>query len=394
MKKLLFWVVALGALIFLLSPQWQSLEKMGERRFAYLEGQPKELVVGISWPIASERDGMVDGLELARDDLNAQNVPGRPPIRLVIRDDNNDWKTARKVALEFANTPEMSAVIGYYEDSVAIQASQVLEASRLLHLVVNANNRAMTLHGYKYIVRTVQATDQISRFLAVSSPMGRNAQKYAMVWEGDAYGQDIAYQYRIAQDALGSQLVYQSPYPTGRPDFRMAVNQLKGIKADVIMFSSGNDANTAAFLRKARSVGITTPILLACDRSEEFSGMPETVLRNTTFIKLYNVSAATPEKRKFVAEFRARYGRYPDTSAVQGYDALHILAEAARVSGTLNPLDLVYTIRYKPVWTGANGIYRFDSEGELKEKPLFIERHDAESIQTTETAKLNIPKQK
>lgn len=378
MKKLLFWaagLVALAALILLALPQWQSPIKMGAHRFAYLEKHHDELVVGVSWPIAAEQDGMVDGLMLARDELNARKVPGLPPIRLVIRDDNNDWKTARNIALEFANTPGMSAVIGYYEDGVAIRASQILEASRLLHFTVNANNRAMTTHGYKYIVRTVQATDQISRFLAISSPLGRSPQKYAMVWEGDAYGQDIAYQYRIAQDALGSELVYQAPYPAGRPDFRLAVNQLKGIKADVIMFSSGNDANTAAFLRQARRVGITTPILVACDRSSDFADITGTGLRNTTFIRLYNVAAATPQNRKFVAAYRARYGHLPDTSAVQGYDALHILAEAVRMSGTLNPLDLAFTVRYTPVWRGANGEYRFDGNGELKEKGLFTERH-------------------
>lgn len=381
MRKLLFWaagLVALVALVLLLMPQWTSPQKMGAHRFAYLEKHHDELVVGISWPIAEEQDGMVDGLTLARDEINARKIPGIPPIRLVIRDDKNDWRTARDVALEFANTPEMSAVIGYYEDGVAIRASQILEASRLLHFAVNANNRAMTSHGYKYIVRTVQATDQISRFLAVSSPSGRNPQKYAMVWEGDAYGQDIAYQYRIAQDALGSELVYQAPYPAGRPDFRLAVNQLKGIKVDVIMFSSGNDANTAAFLRQARRVGITAPILVACDRSSDFAGISAADLRNTTFIRLYNVAAKTPENRKFVAAFRARYGRDPDTSAAQGYDALQILANAVRITGTLNPLDLAFTVRYKPAWVGANGEYRFDGNGELKEKPLFAERHDSE----------------
>lgn len=376
MKRLVFGAVVLLALIVVLSPQWRSPDKMGEHRFAYLEKHRAELVVGISWPISAQQDGMIDGLMLARDQINARKVPGIPPIRLVIRDDKNDWQTARNVALEFAGMPEMSAVIGYYEDSVAIQASQVLESGRLLHLVVNANNRAMTTHGYRYIVRTVQATDQIARFLAVSSPLGRDRQRYAMVWEGDSYGQDVAYQYRIAQDALGSELVFQAPYPAGRPDFRMAVNQLKGIKADVIMFSSGNDANTAEFLRRARGVGITAPILVACDRSKDFADIPEWGLRNTAFIRLYNVAATTPQNRKFVADFRARYGRDPDTSAAQGYDALNILAEAARVSGTINPLDLAFTIRYRPVWVGANGEYRFDGNGELKEKPLFSERHD------------------
>jgi branched-chain amino acid transport system substrate-binding protein len=158
----------------------------------------------------------------------------------------------------------------------------------------------------------------------------------------------------------------------------MAVNQLKGIKVDVIMFSSGNDANTAAFLRQARRVGITAPILVACDRSSDFSGISKADLRNTTFIRLYNVAAETPQNRKFVAAFRARYGKDPDTSAAQGYDALHMLAEAVRISGTLNPLDLAFAVRYKPAWIGANGEYRFDGNGELKEKALFAERHDSE----------------
>ncbi|PKU22239.1 ABC transporter substrate-binding protein [Telmatospirillum siberiense] len=371
MRKLLLWAVALGLFVYLLSPQWQSLDRMGERRFAVLEHHPKELLVGVSWPFAVRRDGMADGLQLARDEINAGALTGGPPIRLIMRDDLDDWETARDIAMEFANTPEMSAVVGYDDDGVAIRASPIFEKSRLLHLCVNANSPAMTMHDYKYIVRTVQSTNKIAQFLAEAAATGGKARRVAMVWEEDAYGKDLAYQFRIAQDALGGQMVYQWPYPTEHTDFRLPVNQLKSVDADVILIS-GHDAEIADFLRKAQSVGLTTPILVASDLTSEIRQKAGSALANAQFLGLYDVAAATPENLKFVEKFRARYGRDPDTSAAQGYDALLLLAEAVRTTGSLNPLDLAFAIRFIPPWEGANGRYQFDGQGELMEKKLLL----------------------
>jgi branched-chain amino acid transport system substrate-binding protein len=314
---------------------------------------------------------MADGLRLAQDEINAGRLTGGPPIRLVMRDDQDDWGVARKIALEFADTPEMSAVVGYDEDSVAIRASPIFEAARLLHLCVNANAPAMTMHDYKYIIRTVQSTNQIAQFLAESTASVGREEKFAMIWEEDAYGQDLAYQYRIAQDALGGQSVYQWPYPTEHTDFRMPVNQLRSVTADVILIS-GHDAEVADFLGKAQVVALTTPILVASDLSAELIEKAGTAIAKARFLKLYDPLAPTAKNQKFVAAFRARYGKDPDTSAAQGYDALLLLAEAVRSTASLNPLDLAFAIRFMPAWEGANGRYQFDSHGELRDKKLLL----------------------
>lgn len=371
MKRLIRWVAVLAVLGYFLAPQWQSLTRMGERRFAALDGRPSVFLVGVSWPFAIKQDGMADGLRLAQDEINADRLTGGPPIRLVMRDDQDDWSVARKIALEFADTPEMSAVVGYDEDSVAIRASPIFEAARLLHLCVNANAPAMTMHDYKYIIRTVQSTNQIAQFLAESTASAGREEKFAMIWEEDAYGQDLAYQYRIAQDALGGQSVYQWPYPTEHTDFRMPVNQLRSVTADVILIS-GHDAEVADFLRKAQVVALTTPILVASDLSAELIEKAGTAIAKARFLKLYDPSAPTAKNQKFVAAFRARYGKDPDTSAAQGYDALLLLAEAVRSTASLNPLDLAFAIRFMPAWEGANGRYQFDSHGELRGKKLLL----------------------
>jgi branched-chain amino acid transport system substrate-binding protein len=95
-------------------------------------------------------------------------------------------------------------------------------------------------------------------------------------------------------------------------------------------------------------------------------------LEGARYFEMYSAAAASPENQAFVGKFRARFGRDPDTWAAQGYDALHLLARAARATGSVNPLDLAYSIRFMDAWEGANGRYKFDARGELEDKPIYL----------------------
>lgn len=81
---------------------------------------------------------------------------------------------------------------------------------------------------------------------------------------------------------------------------------------------------------------------------------------------------AQPENQAFVRKFRDRFRKDPDAWAAQGYDALHLLARAARSSGSANPLDLAYALRFMSPWEGANGRYHFDGRGEMDDKPIYL----------------------
>jgi branched-chain amino acid transport system substrate-binding protein len=313
---------------------------------------------------------MADGLQLALSEINTSGLTGGPPVRLVLRDDEFDWQKGKRIAVEFADTPEMSAVLGYYDDSTAIKASTVFESSRLLHLIVGANNTAMTARGFSYIVRTTLSSDHIASSLARMA-VDRGYRKYALLWEEDAYGEDLAYQFHIAMDPLNTELLYQRSFARERADFRLPVNQLKGIDADVIFFA-GLEPWAGDFLREARAVGIKTPIIGAFSDTPEMRGRAGRAMEGAMYFEMYSVDAPGPENQAFVRKFRARFGHDPDTWAAQGYDALHLLAKAVRTTGSANPLDLSYAIRYMAPWEGANGLYKFDGKGELDEKPIYL----------------------
>lgn len=371
MKKWLFFVAAAGLLAFALWPQVESFEHEGIRRFDALSQPGKEVVVGVCWPFAANQDGMADGLQLALDEINAGNLAGGHTLRLVMRDDAFDWEKGKRIALEFAHTSDMSAVIGYYDDAPAVKASTIFEPSRLLHLIAGANNTAMTTHGFQYIVRTTLSSNKIARSLAKMSA-DRGYRRIAVLWEEDAYGEDLAYQYGVGLDNLNVQQVYQWSYRRERADFRLPVNELKGVDADVIFFA-GLEPWAGDFLRSARGVGLKTPIIGAFSDTPEMRRRAGKALEGAMYFEMYDVTSPSPENQAFVRKFRARYGRDPDTWAAQGYDALHLLAKAVQFTGSRNPLDLSYAIRYMDAWEGANGRYKFDSAGELEDKPIYLE---------------------
>lgn len=372
MKALLVLAAALALLAGALWPQIESFDRMGEKRFAALGKPADEVLVGVCWPFSVNRDGMADGLQLALDEINSGKGAGDYSIRLLMRDDAFDESKARRIAREFADTPQMSAVLGYYDDAPAVKASPVYEASRLLHLIVGANNTAMTSHEFQYIVRTTLPSVKIAQALAQLS-VDRGYQKIALIWEEDAYGEDLAYQYRVGLDGTDARVVFQSSYSRENPDFRLMVNEMKGAGADVILFA-GLEPWAGDFLRSARGVGLKTPIIGAFSDTPEMRKRAGRALDGAMTFHEYNLDSPSRQNQDFVEKFNARYGKPPDTWAAQGYDALHILAKAIKFTGSRNPLDLSYAIRYMDAWEGANGRYKFTRTGELEDKPVFLKQ--------------------
>jgi branched-chain amino acid transport system substrate-binding protein len=368
MKKALIMCGFLTLLAFAVL-HYTSLQQAAQLRASMDGAGSDEILVGVSWPFSDNQDGMDEGLILAQEEINARGVAGKH-IRLLMRDDHLDRDTSREIAVEFARNPRISAVIGFYDDNLAVPASAVLEESHLLHIVAGANNTYMTSHGFRYLVRTVLSSEQVGRRLALLG-VQHGYRKFATIAEGGAFGEDLAYQTGVFLDAMDARMVYQASYVPGKVDFRRTVDELKEIDADVILFL-GLEREGATFIKTARSLGLKTAIVGSFSDTPEMHAIAGDKLEGVMYYDVYDADSPTPENRTFVAKFRRRFGRVPDSYAAQGYDALHILANAVRATGSVNSLDLAYAIRYMDRWEGANGSYKFDSTGELEDKRIYL----------------------
>jgi branched-chain amino acid transport system substrate-binding protein len=367
MKKML------GILCLLLAPvaitQSVSFRQLSQMRDWMTGRDSGTVLVGVAWPFAANQDGLDEGLLLAEEEINARGVRGKR-IELRLRDDKLDREESRAIAIDFAREPRMVATLGYYDDKFAVRASAIFEESGLLHLIVGANNTYMTSHGFRYLIRSVLASDRIGRSLARMC-LERGYRTFAMIAEDGAFGEDLAYQTGTELDAREAHVVYQSSYVRGKVDFRDTVDSLKETGADVILFL-GLEAESAAFIKSARNMGLKTPIVGSFSDTPEMHAIAGAALEGTMFYDIYDAHSETPENRAFVARFRRRFGKDPQSYAAQGYDALRILAKAIEATGSTNSLDLAFAIRYMDRWEGANGSYKFDSAGELEDKEIYL----------------------
>jgi branched-chain amino acid transport system substrate-binding protein len=328
-----------------------------------------EVLVGVAWPFALNQDGMYEGLTLAAEELNRKGVAGKR-IRLLMKDDELDRDTSRKLAIEFAENPRMTATIGYYDDKFAVRASAIFEENHLLHIVAGGNNTYMTTHGFRYLVRSVLNNQKIGRKLALMAEQ-EGFRKFAVVAEQGAFGEDLAYQTCSALDTADGHVVYQGSYVPGKVEFRDTVDAIKEAGADSILFL-GFEREGAIFVKTARTMGVRTVIVGSFSDTPLMHEIAGDALEGTMFYDLYDVNSPTPENQAFVAAYRRRFGADPDTYAAQGYDSLRILGKALELTHSTNGLDLAYAIRYMDRWEGANGSYDFDSRGELQDKNIYL----------------------
>jgi branched-chain amino acid transport system substrate-binding protein len=371
-------LLGLALLLFSL-PQFVSLHQFSELRdwvagrtlIDWMVRRPSEtILIGVSWPFAANQDGMMEGLLLAQQEINARGGLGGKEIELRLRDDRMDEESAREIALEFARTPRMVATIGYFDDRLAVRASVIFEESRLLHIVAGANNTYMTSHGFKYLIRSVLSNGRVGRKLARIC-LDRGYRNFALIGEEGDFGDDLMYQIVSELDADDVTVAHQSSFVPGRIDFRDTVNELRQVAPDVILFA-GLEAEGALFIKTARNLKLNTPIIGSFSDTPEMHVIAGPALEGTMFYDLYDVNSPTPENRAFVTHYHQRFGRDPEAYAAQGYDALRIVANAIASTGSTSALDLAYAIRYMERWEGANGPYKFDETGELEDKDIFL----------------------
>ncbi len=345
------------------------MAQSGDLRTSVSVAESEEVLVGVAWPFAQNQDGLEEGVILAQEEINARGVAGRR-IRLLMRDDRLDHETSRSLAIEFAHNPRMMAAIGYFDDNFAVRASAIFEESRLLHIVAGANNTYMTSHGFRYLIRSVLSNDKIGRKLALMATQ-RGYHDFAVIAEDGPFGEDLAYQTCTGLDLMNARVVYRGSYVRGKVEFRDTLSELREAEPDAVLFL-GLEREGATFIKMARSMRLTTPIIGAFSDTPVMRAVAGRALEGVMFYEIYDMNLPTPENQRFVARYRRRFGKDPGPYAAQGYDSLRLLGKAIEATGSTNPLDLAYAIRSMARWEGANGSYKFDARGELQDKDIYL----------------------
>jgi len=312
------------------------------------------------------------GAQLACERINADGgIRGRR-LDLAAVTDSADAERALSVADQFLADPTIIAVIGHATSGATLAAATIYNRG-LVAVSPTATSPGITDAG-PWIFRVAPSDAANSGALArfAIRELGTTA---AILYANEPYGRGLRAGFERAFQAAGGALLEQYPYIEGETeDFEAYLLGIRRANPDLI-FVAGLDAGAGMIIEQARALGIQAPII-GGDGLLGLAGR-NTVYDGTYVGLLYHPDAPGQAGREFVEAYRTAYGEPPDHFAALTYDAVMLVASAARRVGfdrarIRNYLETIGS--GQEPFPGVSGPIAFDEHGDPRDKSYAVGR--------------------
>ena len=320
---------------------------------------------------------VVRGIDLAIERLHATS-----PLRFRSRPPTRNAAGAVQVAQELSADPNIMGVVGHPASGGTLEAIPVYAdaehagANGLVLLSPTAS--AAQLSGVSpWFFRVAPSDDDAARVVARWALDSLRATRAAIVYRNDAYGREWMSTVATAFTKRGAAVVARKPYLADVTEWDAYAQLLATLRPDVVFFPGDAD-DALAMLRALRANGVTAPFV-GGDATEQMRQHADA--RGAYYGAFFRPEQATSaEGRWFVARYRARFQRDPDSFAALAYDATMVMGRTivrgARTRAALR-VALEQIGRSTPAVDGVAGPIAFDRAHDMTGRHVVMVRVDA-----------------
>lgn len=330
-----------------------------------------DITVAVAYPLKSSKSTLVNGIQLAADEINAGGgaVSGRK-IKLLLRDDAGSLSKGRQVAQEIANDIGVAAVIGHLNTYITAPASLIYERAGLLMITPGASGQKITEQGAQLVFRNLASNREQARQIG-DYAASQGYKRVAIYYIKNDYGVDLANCFEQRARELGITVVdRRSYYMSGAEHHNTLENWASFLKLDAI-FLVGSLPESGEIMREMRAAGLNVPVFGGAGLdSPDLIRLGGDSVKGVVVFSLFNLADPRPDVQSFRQRYEAKYGRVPDATAAQGYDTLKLLVHAMNTAHSAVPVNVAAALRAVKGWNGVTGVHTFDAKGDLVEKPL------------------------
>ncbi len=339
----------------------EPLEFRGPGREAP-EPDVSEVVLG--WfgpgdPGHPEFGGYWRGASLALEQENAAGGYRGRPFRLEAAWSESPWKAGILEVTRLVFERGAWAVIGGVDGTTTHLAAQLALKSYFLLLSPGSSDRTADLANVPWLFSLPPSDVRLASAMAGAVAQSPGALVVVAATDHDSHAALVALRRELAARRLALAVVLELPAEDA--DLSAAAARLLAAapRTVVVLAPSGPGGRMVAALRTA---GFDGTIVGGAPASRAAfavaAGEAAEGVRAPVWLDMQ--SAAW---RSFASAYAARFGPdSPDESAVEGYDAVRLVAAAIRSAG-LNRPRIRDAVRALAPWTGAGGVVRWDALG-------------------------------
>lgn len=327
--------------------------------------------IGVPVPLSGSysRAGkdILNGAQLAADDINAKGGVLGKKIELVSEDDKCDADAAAQAAQVLVQKGVV-AVAGGYCSSAALPELRVLHGAGIAFVMDASTNPALTEKGWSEAFRTIGRDDEQGPFAAKLMKEVLHAKSVAVVNDNTTYSKGLAENTVQALNKEGLEVVYDDAVTPGQMDYADVAKNVGALKPDVLYYT-GYYPEAALIVKDVRQLklpikymmggdGTTDPTLIRAAGSSA-KGMICTTAPLPQFLM-------SPKARRFVAEYKKAYGpdAVPGPYSIYEYDAVAVTAKAIAAANSTKSADIVAALHKVSGFMGATGDITFNEKGD------------------------------
>lgn len=335
-----------------------------------------DIHIAVTWNLPFLGEHFKKGADLALEEENERGFTFTKngvliQKKMVAHEFHNDANSNSRIIKKIVSDPNIIAVLSIEESNQAISSSVSYEQHGVLSISTFATDQHLTNHGFKYAFSILPTSREYAQALVNFCELKGYKNIAVLYSRQGSGGLNIAINFSGLLKNKDTNVVFSHSLDPKQMDYRKLIYDLQQHHFDAILLGAKGEI-AGRIINQLRTMGVDKPL---------FSGisMDDTTLWELSGKKSNNVFVASTyddteesEDRKSEAyiKFYKKHGYPPNFAAMQGYDALKILATAIRKSDSSVPIDIAGTLKYN--FKDELGNNYFDNLGRIVNKTLYI----------------------
>ena len=324
-----------------------------------------EIRIGIAGPMttgdAAFGAQMRAGVEQAIDDINAAGGLLGQTLTPAVGDDGADPKRGRVLASRFIGDG-IRFVIGDFNSSVTLAASELYAGAGVLTITPGATNPRVTERGFETVFRICGRDDEQA---AVASEYfaAQPGKRIAILHDQTSYGQSLADGLRAALARRGIQETFYDGVARGERNFAATLARIDAAGAD-FLYWSGGASDGGALVRQLHERGRTI-VMVGADAlaGEEFASLAGAGGEGT-LMTFPRDPRTQPAAVDLVRRLTAK-GISPDPTTLYAYASLQAIKKGVEAARSLDAKAAAAALHASPAFATVLGPIGFDGKGDL-----------------------------
>lgn len=332
---------------------------------------------GLTGEMAAIANPAAQGAKLAAEQINAQGGVLNKQIELILYDTQSNTEIAANAMNRLINIDKVVAAFGLTDGKYVTAAVPLAQRAGIPFLITTATTPTLTQIG-NYVFMTPFADDFQGKMLAKFAYERLGARKAVCLYDaGIGYSTELfKYFSQAFKELTGDEnaIVFVDTYHAGDTDFSAQLTRIRSKQKEADIFAFFPDpAEAGLIVRQAGELGIKLQYLAGdgADSPDLVSiagEYAEGMIMSTHFSPF---NPENPRAKKFVEDFKAKYGTEPGAFAALGYDSMLLTADAIARAGTTDPKAIRDALEATDGFMGVTGEYRFD-ERRIPAKPVIF----------------------